>query len=388
MSNLADRPGNAANFVAEVIGTNDAPMAANFVEMGQVAANGKVEIYLAERDIRIRLHPRQLEILQLYDGVHHTEDVLDSVNANRTVRMTLPSLQAFEAKLLGLGFLTCAVVSKNVTVDPFAGIEYGLSRRRPPKVIFNLDDVDQSLGPVLAVFRRPVGWVTLLIFGMLVAYGLLLSVHHQDQVWAQLPRLLNTVWWVLLFYPVWFIVMTLHEFGHALACLAAGVPMREVGIGRRRILFVGWAKPDQAIWSVLPYRAKVFTVLAGPLINLSFFAIGVVIWSRITHATMANIVLSAAFLPLFTMIPTLIPTNKGDAYLLLSEALGQPGYYTRATRHLWSLPKRLKTGGKAELATPLAGFGVLVLLTRIGMLATIVLVTVHALRLLWQAASA
>ena len=179
--------------------------------------------------------------------------------------------------------------------------------------------------------------------------------------------------------------MTLHEFGHALACMAKNVPMREVGIGRRGLLFVGWAKPDQAIWSKLRYSDKVFTVVAGLVVNISFFGLGVLSWSLIPNAILADIVLSAAFLPLFTMIPTLIPTIKGDSYLLISEAFHLPGYYTKATRHIWTIAQRLRDGGKAELTSVLGVFGIAVLMTRVCMLAVISLGVIQAALLLWQA---
>ncbi|MDJ0630625.1 MAG: M50 family metallopeptidase [Rhodobacter sp.] len=379
---LADRQTDPATLARVSASAHFA--AAGFVETGGVGPDGKSEVYLPDRDLRVRLHPRQLTLLRLYDGTRDTEAVLTAFAATSGGRMKPDALGTFEDKMRSLGFLVHAGQGAEQKVDPFAGIEYGLARRRPPKVIFNLDDTDRSLGPLLAFLRRPAGLGVLACLGLLVAWGWVLSFQQQTAVWGQFPRLLNTVWWVFLFYPVWFTVMTLHEFGHALACMAKGVPMREVGIGRRRMLFVGWAKPDQAIWSALGYGDKVFTVIAGPLVNLSFFGLGAVLWNVIQHPTMADIVLSAALLPLFTMVPTLIPTNKGDAYLLVSEAIGQPGYYTRATRHVWSLRKRLREGGRAELFTPLGGFGVLVLLTRLAMLSVVALGVIHGLRLLWR----
>lgn len=198
MPKLTDITNSLTSDIAAPTQTIAPLIAANFVEMGKDTPDSKIEIYLADRDLRIRLQPAQLAILRLYDGQRSTADVLDYAARQNIARFKPAALKAFEVKILKLGFLIQSTDEDTVKLDPFAGIEYGLTKQKPPQVFFNLDDTNRSLGPVLAFLMRPAGHILLMCLMVLVAYGVILSFQGPASLWTQLPRLMNEVWWVFL----------------------------------------------------------------------------------------------------------------------------------------------------------------------------------------------
>lgn len=158
--------------------------------------------------------------------------------------------------------------------------------------------------------------------------------------------------------------MSLHEFAHAVACRVLDIHVEEVGIGRRGILFVGWVKPNQDSWNKLNYLSKLFTILVGPLVNILIATIGLLGWVVFNEHSIKLFMLTIGVIPLITLIPTLMPTNKGDVYLALTEYFNLKGLYARSIKYVFSGKFYKNILNRENINISLFIFGLLSLITR------------------------
>lgn len=334
----------------------------NLLEIDECDQSNYVEIYIKDMDLRLKLHKLQLQILTLYNGYRSIDMVYEEFLKNDDKNISFEKLKNLENKALSIGLLLNDAY-KDLN-DPFVGIEYGFSKKKKqPKTILKISHSDKFFENSVAWFRTKMSMYISVFILFFMAYVFFEVFNSSSLFIKDLKEVVYMPFWIFLFYPVWFIVMLLHEFSHAISCRLYNIHVDEVGIGRRGFLFVGWVKPYQSSWSKLPFSSKLVTILVGPLINILISSIGLFGWIIVDDYPLKQIMLSIGVLPLLTMIPTLIPTNKGDAYLILTEYFNTKELYSKSLKYILGgiFYKEIQKG---KIRIKLFIYGILSLLTR------------------------
>lgn len=326
--------------------------------------NNYVSIYIENRDLNLRLHSIQFDILKLYDGSKNIEMIYSDPSVDKYKKyINFNGLEKLEKKALAIGLLTDNSY-KNIN-DPFVGIEYSLTRNNNiPKTIIKLSNPDKFFSKFVFYLQKGVTKVFLLILLLIVFYTFWNIINSFILFENDLKKAVYLPYWIFIFYPLWFITMSLHEFAHAVACRVLDIHVEEVGIGRRGILFVGWVKPNQDSWNKLNYLSKLFTILVGPLVNILIATIGLLGWVVFNEHSIKLFMLTIGVIPLITLIPTLMPTNKGDVYLALTEYFNLKGLYARSIKYVFSGKFYKNILNRENINISLFIFGLLSLITR------------------------
>lgn len=296
----------------------------------------------------------ELAVARRFDGRTTYTAIAEDLHRVGGRRISPDKLRAFEARLLGLGVLEDATRPR-------------LAQRlaRLERVDFGAVDPTPALDAVLRrapwLVRGPA--VAAMVAGVAAALAGLLA--RLPEFAAAVPSALRG--WGLL----WMVVVitassVFHEGGHALACRAFGVPVREVGIGLRSLVVFAWTEPDQRRWAALGRGPRLVTVAAGPLGSLVFGSLGAALWLAPLPEPARTAGVFMALAGTVCMVPTLLPVFDGDAYLLLTGLPGCANLRSRSFAHV----RGLFTGARStEPAGVRAGYLAFAAITVLGRLA-------------------
>lgn len=335
------------------------PVRFEHAEITDPARGRRIEITDPTGDGHWLLGPAEFEVARVFDG-QSSFAVLSARLAARGIRADAVKLAQFETRLLSLGLLEIDGRGHRAR-DPFTGFDFALLHHL----------VIQRLGVIRPepVLDRLLAWPRALRMGLLglsalaalAAPVLLVTMGSTflDQVSATL-----TGWMLPLLYLVTLASGFLHEGGHALACRALGVKVRETGFAIYFLMPFAWTRPDRRDWEALAMGPRMVAILAGPFASQALAGLGLMLMlaapmGSAPHA--AGVILAAA--GLFGATVTLLPFLNGDGYLMLVEVLRLPNLRRRAFDHL-----RRSVGLHAPaLSVPLpAGRGPLLLAVAFG----------------------
>lgn len=338
---------------------------------------GRFTVHRPDTRARWSLGGAELRVARMFDGERTYAAIGAELRRSDRRAASVASLRSFEERLIALGLLD-------------AGPRPTPAARMWRRVV-SLDRID--LGsydptPLLdAVSRRAPRAV---LFGAAVctaaglgALGLLLT--RLGPFLHGVPGTLRG-WGLPGLYAVCAFSSVFHEGGHAVACRAYGVPVRQVGLGLRTLVVFAWTTPDERRWDGLRRSRQLVTIAAGPLGSLLFAGIGAALWLAPLGAPADALGTLVVLAGTVCLLPTLSPSFDGDAYLILTGVCGRPNLRSRSYAHVRSL---LSGMGRAEtprarIRWPYLAFAVT---TVAGRLATAVLVGwlfwVCTLRPLW-----
>lgn len=295
-----------------------------------------------------RLGANELAVARMFTGTGTYQDVADAVRRTQARGVTAASVQAFESRLLDLGVLDDARPSP---------------ARRVLRTLAALDSVDVGRADptrVLDAVLRYAPWLVHRVFAVVSAIVSVLVLVLGWKVFTAVPGSLPG-WGLAGLLVVTAVSSVFHEGGHALACRALGVPVREVGIGLRSLALFAWTEPDQGRWTALPLRHKVITAVAGPLGSLVFAALGVLLWHLVPGPLGVWMVLAGTV----CIVPTLLPSFDGDAYVLLTSLPGMANLRSRSFAHARAVLRGARP-------TALLGFALVTVLGRAAVAAAVV----------------
>ncbi|UVS81933.1 M50 family metallopeptidase [Actinokineospora sp. UTMC 2448] len=280
-----------------------------------------------------------LDVARLFTGDGTYAEVAEAARSAGLRTATAQSMRAFEAKLLALGVL-------DDTARPSPA-------RRALRVLTAVERVDVGAADptrALDALLRRAPWLAgcgVAVLACLVSLAAVVALLARfAEFAAAVPDALRG-WGLLGVLVVTVLSSVFHEGGHALACRAYGVPVRRVGIGLRSLAVFAWTEPDERVWSALPWRPRLVTVAAGLLGSLVYAAVGVALWLSGPLATLGVWLVLAGTV---CVVPTLIPSFDGDAYLLLTCLPGMANLRSRSFAALRSRRWGVPTLGYAAFA--------------------------------------
>ncbi|HET7012970.1 MAG TPA: hypothetical protein VFI65_03600 [Streptosporangiaceae bacterium] len=275
------------------------------------------------------LNRNALFTVRQFDGFHTYDDIAAAVQERFGQEPNLEGLIAFEDRSLSLGLLEPTTGSQR---RPGAGLaRVARTIALPTLLACHPAALIDRLWPYLRwlTSAAAVRGYLLLVIGL----GAVVLTRG-DELIRELTTLLPHAGLIVL-YCVAFASAALHEGAHVLACRRFEVPVNLVAFGVIGLLPVAWTVPDQRAWSNLRLRHRLITAGAGPLATLVSAAFGALLWLA---GHQVEVVRITGLLIMSTgpavMLPTLIPTFPGDAYLVLTELTGRPGLRQLSLRHL------------------------------------------------------
>ena len=146
--------------------------------------------------------------------------------------------------------------------------------------------------------------------------------------------------WFLVAWGFIIVVGAIHELAHGLACKRFGGEVHEIGI------FFIYFNPafycDVSDAWLFPQKSKrLLVTLAGPYLELVFWALATLVWRVTNHGTLPNslaliVMATSGFKVFFNLNPLL----KFDGYYLLSDWLGIPNLRQKSFEYLRGLLSR------------------------------------------------
>ena len=193
-------------------------------------------------------------------------------------------------------------------------------------------------------FHRPFWWA--IQFGIILIGMALLSAHAGSFA-VRLNDLFNTASIVTIIVAL-FIMITCHEFAHALVCRYHGGRVREMGFLLMYFQPCFYCDVSDA-WLFRDRSQRLAVTWAGPYFQFVFLAMAVIVWRVTVPGTGINeFARICAIVAWVTFLFNFNPLIKLDGYYLLSDWLDIPNLRQRAFGYLGNVLKRRFFGWPIE----------------------------------------
>ncbi len=166
---------------------------------------------------------------------------------------------------------------------------------------------------------------------------------HGDRLSDASTRVLAVGNWAWLALA-WFLLKTLHECGHAVACKRLGGEVREAGV--IFILLAPLAYVDvTSTWRLSSKWARIQVAVAGMYVELFLAAVATVVWAYAPLGILSNVcfnIMTTA--SVMTVLFNANPLMRFDGYYILSDLLELPNLYIQGQQYVISLARRVLFG--------------------------------------------
>ncbi|MCL5098748.1 MAG: hypothetical protein M1608_14700 [Candidatus Omnitrophica bacterium] len=227
-------------------------------------------------------------------------------------------------------------------------------------------DPDAMLGKVLPLLRVIFHWVMGLVWLVVVGMAVKVAIENFDLLREQSQAVLapNNLF---LLYAGLILIKTLHEFGHAAACKRYGGEVHVMGI--MLLIFTPMPYVDATSSWGFRYRwQRILVGAAGMIVEVFFAAIATFIWANTAPGTLHNLAYNMIFVAsISTILFNANPLLRYDGYYILSDLLGIPNLYQRASQQLKFAMERYLFGLK-KVDSPARGRREAAWLTTYGLL--------------------
>ena len=185
------------------------------------------------------------------------------------------------------------------------------------------------------VERLAKGWVWLIcwpvavVLCVLVSSAILALVTSSTRFWSLTERLFvedGRLCWLF----AWLLLKTAHEFGHAIAAIAAGSRIRSAGIHLIFLAPVPYVDVTD-LWCISNRRHRLLVSAGGMLVEITVAAVAVLIATASSNLTVQYLCAATATLGTITTLAfNANPLVKLDGYYILSDLVLRPNLWTEA----------------------------------------------------------
>ncbi|MEA2722744.1 MAG: putative peptide zinc metalloprotease protein [Gemmatimonadales bacterium] len=298
-----------------------------------------------------RFRPVEIMVMQTLDG-GHTPTEAAAVLADEGIRVSPAGIEAFTAKLGGMGLCERTLGERSVLQMERLRAE---RKRRLSKSVFQGDllRIRWSVGDPDKLFDR---WLPRLRFfftrtflvisvALFAVYLLILGLK-----WGEFSQGLADLYTFNIglgsFAVLWLtgtVIIVIHELGHGMTCKYFGGQVHEIGAMLIYFEPAFYCNVNDA-WTFPELRARLWVTAAGSWIQVVIASIAAVVWWAATPGTMVSDVAFAAVLigGITTVFLNANPLIPLDGYYALSDYLEVPNLRQRAFAHLsWLIKTRL-----------------------------------------------
>jgi putative peptide zinc metalloprotease protein len=167
---------------------------------------------------------------------------------------------------------------------------------------------------------------------LIVLYGAILFIPNVDSFAINLFELFNITSIALIVISI-FILVTIHEFAHAIVCRIHGGEVREMGFLLMYFQPCCYCDLSDA-WLFREKRKRLAVTWAGPYSGLILFTIMLILWRVTVPGTIVNEIAHITVIVIWvTMLFNLNPLIKLDGYYLLSDLLEIPNLRSKSFRY-------------------------------------------------------
>jgi len=270
-----------------------------------------------------RLREPEHWLIHQFDGESSPEQIAERFRQKFDLNITAADVSQFVSVMDRLLFLENSR-SEQTTGRFSAGLHTGRSRYRP--------------------FHRPF-WFAL--EGLIILAGLSLLFSNTDRFAVNLVELWHLSSISLLIFSI-FLIITLHEFAHAVVCRLHGGEVREMGFLLLYFQPCFYCDLSDA-WLFEKKSQRLGVTIAGPYFQLLLLALSVILWRVTVPGVFINDL--AWMLVTVNWINCLFnfnPLIKLDGYYLLSDWLEIPNLRRKAFRYLGNVIQRRVLGWDIE----------------------------------------
>ena len=185
---------------------------------------------------------------------------------------------------------------------------------------------DKRIMALLPYCRWLINGPSLAIWGLLVLSFELWALTHREALLKgfldQSPR--SWLSRALVITLISSVTMTVHEFGHAVACKRYGGEVREMGFLFRYFSFCAYTRIDDIL--LLPKRTqRIHVLIIGPLISLSLIPFALLLWLKTPASSPVHTVCCDVLIWYnLSCLIQLIPFIQFDGYFILAQILRMP----------------------------------------------------------------
>ena len=185
---------------------------------------------------------------------------------------------------------------------------------------------DKRITALLPYCRWLINGPALAVWSLLILSFELLVLAHREALLkgflGQSPR--SWLSRALVLTLISSFTMTVHEFGHAVACKRYGGEVREMGFLFRYLSFCAYTRIDDIL--LLPKRIqRIHVLIIGPLLSLSLIPIAFVTWLKTPpHSAIHTVCCDVLIWYNLSCLIQLIPFIQFDGYFILAQILRMP----------------------------------------------------------------
>ncbi len=192
-----------------------------------------------------------------------------------------------------------------------------------------------------------VGWIhskpAVLLTLVLCTAAISMVATHWDRFTASATAVFGPANWLWL--GVAFVLLkTLHELGHGVVCRLYGGEVREVGLMFILLVPVPYVDVTSS-WRFRSRWQRMHTAMAGMYVELLVAAVAALVWCGTESAVVTHLLYS---LMLMASVTTLLfnanPLMRFDGYYIATDLLEIPNLYSRGSRYVSGLARRVFLG--------------------------------------------
>ncbi len=290
-----------------------------------------------------RLRAPEYWLVQQLDGVNSYDTIAQGFHEKFGHRLSPVDVESFVGQLENLFFLENSRSEQEISRKSYRTDKSGSLFSRMLFVKLKGFNPAKILEPLVRIYSPFHNLSGLTISLLIITAGLILFFANVSSFNLNLNAIFS-FGSVLAIITSLFIIVTLHEFAHAVMCRYFGGEVREVGFLLLYFQPCFYTNLSDA-WLFKEKSHRLAVTLAGPYFQMILFAFAVFTWRVTVPGTyIYNVSYLIVLVSFITFLFNFNPLIKLDGYYLLSDWLDIPGLRSKSFGYFSNLLKRKVLG--------------------------------------------
>ena len=296
-----------------------------------------------------RLREPEFWLIHQLDGITSCEEIAKRFQEKFNQSLTAEAVVHFVSQLEKLFFLEDTRVEQELSRK-----SYGVGREGSlfSKLLFikiKAFNPGKFLDGLTALYRPFHNRLWFVIELMIIVFGFGLLVANSQYFYIDLVDIFNIGSLLAIVLSI-FIIITLHEFAHAVICRYYGGEVKEIGFLLLYFQPCFYSDLSDA-WLFRKKSHRLAVTWAGPYFQFILLALAVIVWRvTVVGSFVNNVALIIAVVCWITVLFNFNPLIKLDGYYLLSDWVDIPNLRQKSFSYLGNVFKRKLLGWPIETA--------------------------------------